>query len=114
MPYVSVRTSNKLEDADIAELKSAIGGIIEIIPGKAEWGLIVDIETGRDLFFGGVKEPPAAFVDTRVHGGCPDDKKEEFTRELYTVMERVAGVAPSRLYTNFIVTDRWGAFGQLR
>ncbi|MDR2665085.1 MAG: hypothetical protein LBC21_02260 [Oscillospiraceae bacterium] len=114
MPYISVRTSKKLDGGETEALKSAIGKIIEIIPGKAEWGLIVDIESGQDVFFGGVKEPPAAFVDTRVHGACPREKKEEFTRELYAVMHSVAGVAPERVYTNFTEQEAWGAFGELR
>jgi hypothetical protein len=114
MPYISVRTSNRLDGEIVDRLKSELGKIIEIIPGKAEWGLIVDIDAGADVFFGGTKEPPAAFVDTRVHGECPREKKDEFTRALYGVMTRVAGVRPERLYTNFTVTELWGAFGELR
>jgi phenylpyruvate tautomerase PptA (4-oxalocrotonate tautomerase family) len=106
--------SKKLDGGEIEGLKSAIGGIIEIIPGKAEWGLIVDVESGAELYFGGVKEPAAAFVDVRVHGKCPAEKKEEFVRKLYSVMDTAAGVTPERVYINFLELDSWGAFGELR
>ncbi|MDR3277831.1 MAG: hypothetical protein LBT12_03575 [Oscillospiraceae bacterium] len=112
MPYIQVNLSEKLSDEKITELKSAIGRIVEIIPGKAEWGLMVDVEDGKNLFFGG-KPDNNAFVDTRVHGDCAAEVKAEFTRALYGVLERVAGVPKEKLYTNFTVCDTWGAFGEI-
>jgi hypothetical protein len=112
MPYVNVNLTAKLTDETRTALKSAIGKIIEIIPGKAEFGLMVDIEDGKDLYFGGVADNNA-FVDTRVHGDCDREIKDKYTEALYDVLQTVAGVPKEKLYTNFTVTDVWGAFGQL-
>jgi hypothetical protein len=112
MPYVCVNTSAELSDEKITELKAEIGKIIEIIPGKAEFGLMVDIESGKNLVFGGRLEDNVV-VDTRVHGACTDEVKAAYTKALYEVVERVTGIIPPKVYTNFIVCDSWGAFGEI-
>lgn len=47
MPYINLRTSAKLDETKMEEIKSALGKAITTLPGKTETYLMVDLEAAR-------------------------------------------------------------------
>jgi hypothetical protein len=66
MPYLSVNIGQKLEAAQKEKLKSELGRLITIIPGKTEPDLILSIQDTDAMYIGGA-QIPCAYIDLRVY-----------------------------------------------
>ena len=68
MPYINLRTSAKLDETKMEEIKSALGKAITTLPGKTETYLMVDLEGGARLWLGGDNSKPLAMIDVKIFG----------------------------------------------
>ena len=53
MPFVDVRIGKKLELDQVLDMKAKIGELISILPGKSEDNVMIQSQTGCDLFYQG-------------------------------------------------------------
>ncbi|MDR1444890.1 MAG: hypothetical protein LBI94_08435 [Treponema sp.] len=111
MPYIQVTIGQKLSDPQKEALKSELGRLITIIPGRTEADLIVSIQDGGALYMGGIKEP-AVYVDLRVYTAADPDAKKRFTGELFSSITRQFGIPSSRQYLTIGEYDHWGYGGE--
>jgi len=111
MPYVNANLTQKLTPKEAELLKSEIGKIIGLI-GKSEQHLMVDIESGKTIYFKG-KPENCAYVDVRIYGSCDFDRKNKFIGALSEVVEKVAGVKKDNVFVSFLEFTNWGMNGGL-
>ncbi|MDR0731891.1 MAG: hypothetical protein LBF63_09495 [Treponema sp.] len=111
MPYIQVTIGQKLSVQEKETLKSELGRLIAIIPGKTESGLMVSIQDGASLYMGGTGEP-AVYIDLRVYTRADPEAKKRFTRELFAVITRQFGIPAARQYLTIGEYDHWGYDGE--
>jgi phenylpyruvate tautomerase PptA (4-oxalocrotonate tautomerase family) len=110
MPYVGLNTSEKLSETQKEKLKSEIGRLITVIPGKTEEVTIVDISGGRSMYKGG-KAVPCAYVDIRVYTKADPEGKKQFVNGLFVVLDKDLGIPKDNIYMSVLEFEHWGDHG---
>jgi hypothetical protein len=111
MPYISVTIGQRLDVSQKETLKSELGRLITIIPGKTEPDLLVNIQDGASLYMGGT-DAPSAYIDLRVYTRTDPEAKKRFTREVFACITRLFGIETSRQYLTIGEYDHWGYDGE--
>jgi hypothetical protein len=111
MPYISVAISPKLDSSGREKLKTALGRLITIIPGKTESDLIVHIQNTDALYMGGA-EVSCAYIDVRVYTKTTDEAKKGFTHETCAFIAREFGIPVERQYLTISEAENWGYDGE--
>jgi hypothetical protein len=111
MPYISVTLGQKLDAAQKEKLKTELGRLITIIPGKTEPDLIVNIQDTGAVYMGGA-EIPCAYIDLRVYTKTNDEAKKRFTRELFAFIAREFAIPIERQYLTIGEYENWGYDGE--
>ncbi|MDR1351912.1 MAG: hypothetical protein LBK05_01415 [Treponema sp.] len=110
MPYVSLNTSEKLSETQKERVKSEIGRLIAVIPGKTEEVTIVDISGGHSMYKGG-QAVPCAYVDIRVYTKADPEGKKQFVDGLFVVLDRELGIPKDNVYMSVLEFEQWGDHG---
>jgi hypothetical protein len=111
MPYISVTTGQKLSAPQKEKLKTGLGRLITIIPGKTEADLIVHIQDGGSFYMGGT-ETPSVYIDLRVYTKTDPEAKKRFSRELFAFITDELGIEAARQYLTIGEYDHWGYDGE--
>jgi hypothetical protein len=111
MPYLSVSIGQKLEAAQREKLKTGLGRLITIIPGKTEPDLIVHIQDSGVMYIGGA-DVPCVYIDLRVYTKTTDEAKKRFTRETCAFIAREFGIPAARQYLTIHEFESWGYDGE--
>jgi hypothetical protein len=110
MPYISIATNKKLDEAQRLTIKAAMGKLITIIPGKTEPDLMVHIQS-EPMFMAG-EEAPCAYIDLRVYTKTTEEAKKRFTKETCAWMEKELGIPIDNQYLTIAEYDNWGYGGE--
>lgn len=108
MPYIHVRTSNKIALEKVEEIKTSIGEIISIIPGKSEAVLMVDIQDNCNLYYQGNQEQPNAYVKVEVFQAVMPEYAVQVTAKITKLLEDQAGIPMDRTYVTHVGINDWG------
>ena len=111
MPYINVKVSSKLNEEKIEAIKTRLGKAIELIPGKSEAYLMVNIEDECHLYFKGNASEPSSFTEVAIFGSANKSDCEKLTGEICNILNELASVPPSRSYVKFEYSDKWGYNG---
>jgi phenylpyruvate tautomerase PptA (4-oxalocrotonate tautomerase family) len=114
MPFIGVRTAQKLMAPQKQAVKEGLGQLISLIPGKSEEKLMIAIEDAQDLYFRGEEKASAAFVEVRLKDKAEFADKAKFTEGVFALLEEKAGIAKDNAYVNFLEFDCWGSRGVLK
>ncbi len=114
MPYININLSKRLDEADFEKIKTALGEAITILPGKSERVLMIDIEDGKRIYFGGIKKASAAYVDVKIYGSCDFYLKAQFTEAVFEILNKYAGVPADDAFISISEHDTWGLGGRLK
>ena len=101
MPFVQVKTNAKITLNDEISIKSELGKLIKIIPGKSESWLMVDIKGEEKMYFKGSEEK-CAMIEVMLN---------EFTGEVTDFISKTLAIDASRIYVSYFLTDKWGYAG---
>jgi phenylpyruvate tautomerase PptA (4-oxalocrotonate tautomerase family) len=110
MPYIGLNISEKLSETQKERVKSEIGRLIAVIPGKTEEVTIVDISDSRSMYKGG-KAVPCAYVDIRVYTKADSEGKKRFADELFVVLDKELGIHKDNVYMSVLEFEQWGDHG---
>ncbi len=111
MPYIALHVERALSASEKESLKAALGQAIEVIPGKTEKGLMVEICDGCDLYYGGQKRD-AAYLDVKTYGTAAPADQKAFTEAVFQAME-AAGFSKNNIYLTISGYPNWGLNGTL-
>ena len=114
MPYIRLSVAQKLTQEKQEELAAGLGEAIGVIPGKDGRGLIVDMEDGKTMFVGGVKQDNMVFVDVRYYSNYSYNIKKDFTVAVFSAIKKVLGTADEKMSLNITEYNSWGGFGDFR
>lgn len=112
MPYIGLKISSEISDEKELELKSALGKIITIIPGKSESGLMVCIEDRQKMYFRGNNDAPTAYVEVKIYGKSTPEAYNNMTAALCETFMKLLGIPPDRTYIKYEECFIWGWNGK--
>lgn len=108
MPFINVRTTERISAQEELVLKSRLGEAISLIPGKSERFLMVQIEEEAHLYFGGDNSEPLAFVEVKLLGKSGREDCERLCEGICNILNEELGVSPDKTYVKFEFQDTWG------
>ena len=108
MTFIDVKTSAKLTEEKIEQIKTELGSTISLIPGKSEAWLMVNVQDSCNLYFKGNDNQNTAYVEVSIFGESSKDDCEKATIDICRILETYAGVPYDRTYVKFEFSDMWG------
>ena len=108
MPYIKINTNKSLTNKE--EIKSMCGNIIELIPGKSENWLMVQINDQQDLYFKG-QSIDCIKVDIQVYGSVSLDIQTNFINTLISQLSNLTQIDSNNIYVTFQEFEHWGLLG---
>ncbi len=111
MPFINMSTNADLTAEKITELKQETGRIIEVIPGKNESQLMLQINTNQNMFFKG-EAVPCMMIQVNCYGQAEKSDLEAFVKELSEAVEKITAVPKENIYLTVDGYGNWGAAGR--
>ena len=107
MPFINAKFSDTVSPEKETALKSALGEAITLL-GKSERYLMVQIQDGCRLYFGGDNSAPTAFFDVSLLHSAPKASYEKLTARLCEIAKEYMNVDGSNVYVKFEEIENWG------
>jgi phenylpyruvate tautomerase PptA (4-oxalocrotonate tautomerase family) len=113
MPYIDVKISKKLDNQEETTLKSKLGELISVIPGKSEDVLMIGIDDEYAIYFSGQKKEKVAYINVNLYKESGFEYKAEFTKKVFEFFEKEYGFTKNNIFMTFGEYNSWGANGEL-
>lgn len=104
MPTLRILTNAQVPVTDRASLLARASRTVAEMLDKPESYVMVVLEDGRDVLFGGT-EGPAAFLEL-ISLGLPEERTAHYSRTLCGLLEETLGVPAERVYIAFLSPPR--------
>ncbi|NLM51825.1 MAG: hypothetical protein GX197_03245 [Firmicutes bacterium] len=111
MPYIRLSVAKKIHPDDEQKLVDGLGVALSKIPGKEPQWTMVEVSDGLKMYFGGKRQDDMVFADVKYVGRFPYQKKKEFTREAFNVINAILGTPKDKICLTITEYDNWGAVG---
>ncbi len=111
MPYIKISLAQKLAPEQQDELVRALGETLGLIPGKDGRMLITELEDGKTIFMGGVRQDDFVFIDARYFSRFEYHIKKTFVKALFEAVHRLLGTPYEKMSLNLTECTSWGGFG---
>lgn len=99
MPFAKVETNFNVDPIYRPVFLRNFSKIVSDILGKPEGYVMVSLEAGKDMLYGGSDEPTAYLTLNSI--GLPGDRCKEFSKALCGFLEEELGISPERVYISF-------------
>ena len=107
MPFIDTKVTVKMDAAQKETIKSAMGKLIETL-NKPEAYLMVGIDDGCDLWFGGEKLDKGAYVAVSLLGNAPKELYEKLTGQICDLLQKELGSPGNAVYVTYHPVSDWG------
>jgi len=114
MPYIRISITQKLTEEKQKEVVNGLGEALSKIPGKDGSKLTVDMEDGKTMYMGGVKQDDMVFVDVSYYSNFEYHIKKDFTVAAFDTINRILGTSKEKMFLTINEYNNWGAFGNYR
>ena len=108
MPYIETKTSVSVSKDQLTALKGMFAEVIEIIPGKSEEWLMINVSDSQRMAFRGNTADGCAILEVKIFGKTTDAAYDAMTKELCKIASAVTGISPSSIYVKYEECFRWG------
>ena len=112
MPFINIKTNVDVKKEKEEIIKSSLGQLITILPGKSESWLMIDIEKNNSMYFKG-SDLPLALVKVELYGSSSKDKYNKLTNAITFLLNKELNIDEDRIYVRFEEVENWGYFGSL-
>lgn len=107
MPFIDCKITQTLTEEKKEILKNELGKSVSVLR-KPESYLMVGIDDGYSLYFGGKKLENGAYVQVSLFGNAPSSAYEEMTRTICAILKRELGIAGASVYVTYHGIKDWG------
>lgn len=94
MPFILSHISSPVSKEQETRLKSGLGRVISLVPGKSEQYLLCGFEDNAHLYLRGDDSEPVAYIEAAIFGNESHAGYDEFTAEVCRLYSDVLGIAP--------------------
>ena len=113
MPYIHANISKPLTPELLEELRDAIAGKMDLLPGKTRFNTMIHINGGEAITMGDDGEP-CAFVEARLYKESSVEAKEAWAAAVTAILESKLAIPGKRVYMNIIELEHWASGGNFR
>ncbi len=108
MPYLLINTSQSLDQAQEVTLLRQCSQTVATMLGKPERYVMVTIESGLSMLFGG-DDSPCAYLELKSLG-LAEEKSAEYSQTLCQLLSEALAIPAERIYIEFASPARhlWG------
>lgn len=107
MPYISFKTNHKLTLRQENTIKSKLGELISLIPGKTEKALMIHMEDDQIMYFKG-EETPCMMIEINLYKSAKFDDKKKLTEAMIQMIHETTKIEADNIYVIFHEFDHWG------
>ena len=107
MPFIDTKVTMKVTPEQKEIIKQEMGKRISAL-NKTETYLMVGIEDGYDLWFGGKKLDKGAYVAVSLLGDAPKECYEKMTEQVCSLMADQLGIPGNAVYVTYHPIKDWG------
>ncbi|MBO4766180.1 MAG: hypothetical protein J5532_02650 [Lachnospiraceae bacterium] len=107
MPMIDAKFTVSVDDIKKEELKSEFGRLIATLH-KGEAYLMVGIQDGYDLWFGGKKLEKGAYVEVSLLGNAPSEDYNKLTGQICDMLAEKLGIPGNAVYVTYHPLADWG------
>lgn len=108
MPFIDVKITKSISDAEKTALKTELGNAISLFPGKSEAWLMCNIESDSAMWFRGENVSHCAFVEVKLFGNVDKNASEKFTAEVCDYFGSNFSISPDHVYIRYEGGTDWG------
>lgn len=113
MPFIEMLSNTSFDKETADRLTHRFGKLIELIPGKSEQWLMVNIVDKAKLSLAGDSDTPAALISLEAFGReLSPECYDKLTQELCRSCSEICGISPERIYVKYLSTTHWGWNGK--
>lgn len=113
MPYIRVASSQNWTEPQKLDLKAGLAAAVELIPGKTEAALMIELDDNREMYFQGDKRE-LAYVDAKFSGSIEDVYQQKFTVAVFKLLNDVCALKEDAVYLTISEFGSWGTRGELK
>ncbi|MGN0551149.1 MAG: phenylpyruvate tautomerase MIF-related protein [Acutalibacteraceae bacterium] len=110
MPFINLKTTTQVTPEQEKELVSKFGKAIAVM-GKSESHLMINIEDGCHMYFGGKGGTELAFAEIKLLGKATGAGYDAMTAEVCSIITDVLGISGGGTYVKYEEIDHWGIDG---
>ena len=92
MPFIDVKASCEITREQELKLKTELGKLISLIPGKSESVLMISFTDRCRLWFAGEQEGPIAMVKTMIFGSAAREDASAYGNAVAELFRQTLGV----------------------
>ena len=107
MPFIRVSANVAVNESQAERITTMLGQAIEVIPGKSEAWLMVEVEGEKALWMAG-SDAPAAIAEVSVYGGADGADYRQLTGRVCDILDSVLDIPAGRVYVKYAETEHWG------
>ena len=108
MPFINAKTNTALTAEKEAVLKTRLAEAMSTsFPGKTENWLMIQFETGCDMFFAG-SDAPCMMIHMDIFGSQSDKAYDKMTAAVCEIISAECGIPADRIYVKYAEVNRWG------
>ncbi len=108
MPYIETKTTKKVTQTEEKALFSALGKAIELLPGKTEEWLMLNVEGEKHMAFRGKTDKDMAFITVALVGKAGKENYEKLTVRICELCKEILGIDADHVYVKYEEIDYWG------
>ncbi|MDF2595642.1 MAG: hypothetical protein K0R69_1983 [Clostridia bacterium] len=112
MPYIDSKVTVSLTEEKKDILKTELGKIIALIPGKSESYLMIGFNDNYSLYFKGKKLDFGAFIEIKIFGAAPQVSLDAVTHEICMLYSRELDIPADCIYVKYEEVSTWGWNGK--
>ena len=110
MPYINLKTTEKLDTGATEALKSALGEAIALIPGKSERWLMINLDGECTMALSG-EMGKCAMLEVEIFGKATSEAYDALTKRLCDTVSNVLDIPSDRIYIKYAEVGHWGYNG---
>lgn len=111
MPFITIRTNQKIEQEQQEKIKAGLGKAISFVPGKSEESLMVMFEDKSPIYLRGDGSRPMAFLDVAVYGNESHQGYQEFSLYTTKLINEVLKIDPRDIFIDYRDIPAFGVGG---
>ena len=112
MPFINIKTNVDVKKEKEELIKSSLGQLITLLPGKSESWLMINIEKNNSMYFKG-SDSPLALVKVELYGSSSKDNYNKLTNAITSLLNKELSIDEDRIYVRFEEVENWGYSGSL-
>ncbi len=107
MPFISVNTTESIQEEQAKKLKEKLGEAISLIPGKSENWLMLEFCDKKIMYFKGENDRPLAFVSVSLYGKATSESYNRLTEQICNILYTTLGIPVDCIYVKYQEKEHW-------